>query len=73
MAVLDVEEEAAHLNAATGLELRRKGRPIPAGGLSIAALGHQHGLPAIRRGRDSHVMDEIRHVVRRLTPTRVEG
>ena len=49
--VLDIDEETTHSYAAIGLELKRKGKPIPANDLWIAALCHQHSLPLLSRDR----------------------
>jgi tRNA(fMet)-specific endonuclease VapC len=49
--VLDIEEETTHHYAAIGLELRKKGTPIPANDLWIAALCRQHSLPVVSRDR----------------------
>ena len=50
--VLDVNEETAQLYAVIGLELRKKGRPIPTNDLWIAALCRQYALPVL--SRDAH-------------------
>ena len=50
--VLDIEEETTQYYAAIGLELKKKGTPIPANDLWIAALCRQHGLPLL--SRDHH-------------------
>jgi tRNA(fMet)-specific endonuclease VapC len=49
--VLDVDEETTPHYAAIGLELKRKGKPIPANDLWIAALSRQHSLPILSRDR----------------------
>ena len=49
--VLDIEEETTQHYAAIGLELKKKGRPIPANDLWIAALCRQHSLPVVSRDR----------------------
>jgi predicted nucleic acid-binding protein len=50
--VLDVDEGTAGHYAEVREELKRKGRPIPANDLWIAALARQHRLPLI--SRDQH-------------------
>ena len=50
--VLDIEEETTQHYAAIGLELKKKGRPIPANDLWIAALAREHRAPIL--SRDSH-------------------
>lgn len=49
--VLDIEEETAQHYAAIGLELKKKGTPIPSNDLWIAALCRQHSLPIVSRDR----------------------
>ena len=49
--VLDIDDETTHSYAAIGLELKRKGKPIPANDLWIAALCRQHSLPLLSRDR----------------------
>ena len=50
--VLDIDEETTHSYAAIGLELKKKGRPIPVNDLWVAALCRQHSLPLL--SRDPH-------------------
>lgn len=52
VSVLDVDDETTHFYAAIGLELKKKGRPIPTNDLWIAALCRQHSLPLL--SRDGH-------------------
>ena len=49
--VLDIEDGTTHFYSAIGLELKRKGKPIPANDLWIAALCRQHSLPLVSRDR----------------------
>jgi tRNA(fMet)-specific endonuclease VapC len=49
--VLDIEDRTTHSYSAIGLELKRKGKPIPANDLWIAALCRQHSLPLVSRDR----------------------
>lgn len=49
--VLDIEEETTHHYAAIGMELKKKGKPIPTNDLWIAALCRQHGMPILSRDR----------------------
>jgi tRNA(fMet)-specific endonuclease VapC len=51
VSVLSIEEETTQHYAAIGLELKKKGTPIPANDLWIAALCRQHGLPLLSRDR----------------------
>ena len=57
--VLDIEEETTQHYAAIGLELKKKGTPIPANDLWIAALCRQHGLPLLSRDRHFDVVAGI--------------
>ena len=50
--VLDIDDGTTHSYSAIGLELKRKGKPIPANDLWIAALCRQHSLPLV--SRDQH-------------------
>jgi len=49
--VLDVDDGTTHSYSAIGLELKRKGKPIPTNDLWIAALCRQHSLPLVSRDR----------------------
>ena len=57
--VLDIEEETTQHYAAIGLELKKKGTPIPANDLWIAALCRQHELPLLSRDRHFDVVAGI--------------
>lgn len=50
--VLDIDDGTTHSYSAIGLELKRKGKPIPTNDLWIAALCRQYSLPLI--SRDQH-------------------
>ena len=50
--VLDIDDGTTHSYSAIGLELKRKGKPIPTNDLWIAALCRQHALPLV--SRDKH-------------------
>ena len=52
VSVLDIDDGTTHSYAAIGLELKKKGRPIPTNDLWIAALCRQHSLPLL--SRDHH-------------------
>ena len=52
VSVLDIDEPTTRVYAAIGLELKKKGTPIPANDLWIAALCRQHSLPLL--SRDQH-------------------
>lgn len=60
--VLDIDEETTHFYAAIGLELKRKGKPIPANDLWIAALCRQHALPLLSRDRHFDLVAGIQRV-----------
>lgn len=49
--VLTIDGETAKEYAGVRDELKRKGRPIPANDLWIAALARQHALPLLSRDR----------------------
>jgi tRNA(fMet)-specific endonuclease VapC len=51
VSVLDIDEETRDAYAAIGLELKKKGKPIPANDLWIAALCRQYSLPLVSRDR----------------------
>ena len=50
--VLDIDDGTTHCYSAIGLELKRKGKPIPTNDLWIAALCRQRSLPVV--SRDQH-------------------
>lgn len=50
--VLDIDDGTTHSYSAIGLELKKKGKPIPTDDLWIAALCRQHSLPIV--SRDQH-------------------
>lgn len=50
--VLDIDEQTTHSYSAIGLELKKKGTPIPSNDQWIAALCRQHSLPLL--SRDQH-------------------
>jgi tRNA(fMet)-specific endonuclease VapC len=60
--VLDIDEETSQSYAALGLELKRKGRPIPTNDLWIAALCRQHALPILSRDQHFDVVPGIRRL-----------
>ena len=49
--VLDIDEQTTHSYVAIGVELKKKGKPIPANDLWIAALCRQYSLPLLSRDR----------------------
>jgi predicted nucleic acid-binding protein len=50
--VLDIDDGTTHSYSAIGLELKKKGKPIPTNDLWIAALCLQHSLPLV--SQDKH-------------------
>jgi predicted nucleic acid-binding protein len=58
--VLDMDDRATFSNAAIGLELKRKGKPIPTNDLWIAALCREHSLPLLSRDRHSDSVPGLR-------------
>ena len=60
--ILDIDEETSQSYAAIGLELKRKGRPIPTNDLRIAALCRQHALPILSRDQHFDVVPGIRRL-----------
>jgi predicted nucleic acid-binding protein len=60
--VLDVDESTTQHYAAIGLELKAKGKPIPANDLWIAALCRHHKLPLLSRDRHFDVVDGIKRL-----------
>ena len=62
VSVLDIDEQTAQHYAAIGLELKRKGQPIPTNDLWIAALCRQHALPLLSRDRHFDPVPRIKRV-----------
>ncbi len=62
MIVLNIDEETTHSYSAIGLELKKKGKPIPANDLWIAALCRQHSLPLLSRDLHFDVIPGLRRV-----------
>ena len=60
--VLNIDEETTHSYSAIGLELKKKGKPIPANDLWIAALCRQHSLPLLSRDRHFDAIPGLRRV-----------
>ena len=50
--ILDIDERTTDSYSRIGLELKQKGKPIPANDLWIASLCRQHSLPLV--SRDKH-------------------
>lgn len=60
--VLDIDEETTQSYAAIGLELKKRGRPIPANDLWVAALCRQHSLPLLSRDRHFDLVYGLRRL-----------
>ena len=62
VSVLGVDEETTYSYAAIGLELKKRGAPIPANDLWIAALCRQHSLPLLSRDRHFDLVAGLRRI-----------
>ena len=62
VAVLDIDEETTHSYAAIALELKKKGKPIPANDLWIAAVCRQHSLPLLSRDKHFDLISGLRRL-----------
>jgi tRNA(fMet)-specific endonuclease VapC len=62
VSVLDIDEETTHWYAAIGLELKRKGKPIPSNDLWIAALCRQYSLPLLSQDRHFDFVPGLRRI-----------
>lgn len=62
VSVLEVDEETTYSYAAIGLELKKKGTPIPANDLWIAALCRQHSFPVLSRDRHFDLVAGLRRI-----------
>ena len=60
--VFDVDERTMLSYASIGLELKRKGSPIPTNDLWIAALCRQHSLPLLSRDRHFDLVSGIQRL-----------
>jgi len=60
--VLDVDEATTRSYAAIGLELKRRGKPIPTNDLWIAALCRQHSLPLLSRDQHFDLVPGLRRI-----------
>jgi len=60
--VLEIDEETTRHYAAIGLELKKKGKPIPSNDLWIAALCRQHAMPLASRDRHFDLVPGIERV-----------
>jgi tRNA(fMet)-specific endonuclease VapC len=62
VSVLDIDDDTTHSYAAIGLELKKKGKPIPANDLWIAALCRQYSLPLLSRDRRFDFVSGLRRI-----------
>jgi len=62
VSVLDIDDDTTHSYAAIGLELKKKGKPIPANDLWIAALCRQYSLPLLSRDRHFDFVPGLRRI-----------
>ena len=60
--VLDVDEETTRSYASIGLELKKRGKPIPTNDLWIAALCRQHSLPLLSRDKHFDLVPGLRRI-----------
>jgi tRNA(fMet)-specific endonuclease VapC len=60
--VLDIDEETTHSYAVIGLELKKKGKPIPANDLWIAAVCRQYSLPLLSRDKHFDLVSGLRRL-----------
>jgi predicted nucleic acid-binding protein len=62
VSVLDIDEATTPFYAAIGLELKKKGKPIPVNDLWIAALCRQYSLPLLSRDRHFDLVPGLRRI-----------
>jgi predicted nucleic acid-binding protein len=62
VSVLDIDDETTHSYALIGLELKKKGRPIPTNDVWIAALCRQHSLPLLSRDHHFDLVPGVRRI-----------
>jgi predicted nucleic acid-binding protein len=60
--VLGIDEETTKHYAAIGLELKARGKPIPANDLWIAALCRQHARPLLSRDHHFDVVPNLQRL-----------
>jgi tRNA(fMet)-specific endonuclease VapC len=60
--VLDIDDATTHFYSAIGLELKRKGKPIPTNDLWISALCLQHSLPLVSRDKHFDLVAGLRRL-----------
>jgi len=60
--LLAIDDETTHSYSIIGLELKKKGKPIPTNDLWIAALCRQHSLPLLSRVRHFDLVSGLRRM-----------
>ena len=60
--ILDIDERTTDSYSRIGLELKRKGKPIPANDLWIASLCRQHSLPLASRDKHFDFVSGLRRL-----------
>ena len=60
--LLAIDDETTHSYSIIGLELKKKGKPIPTNDLWIAALCRQHSLPLLSRDRHFDLVSGLRRM-----------
>jgi predicted nucleic acid-binding protein len=60
--ILVIDDETTNWYAAVGLELKKKGKPIPSNDLWIAALCRQHSLPLLSRDRHFDLVPGLQRI-----------
>lgn len=60
--VLDIDDDTTGWYAVIGLELKKKGKPIPTNDLWIAALCRQHSLPLLSRDRHFDLVPGLKRI-----------
>jgi tRNA(fMet)-specific endonuclease VapC len=60
--VLDIDDRTTLSYSAIGLELKKKGKPIPTNDLWVAALCRQHSMPLLSRDRHFDLVPELRRL-----------
>jgi tRNA(fMet)-specific endonuclease VapC len=61
--VLDIDDGTTQSYSAIGLELKRKGKPIPTSDLWIASLCRQHSLPLASRDKHFDSVARLRRLI----------
>ena len=62
VSILDIDRDTTIAYADIGLELKKRGKPIPANDLWIAALCRQHALPLMSRDQHFDVIPNLQRL-----------